>query len=446
MEFVFLISGLIIGIVSAYMILKSRGDSSSKIYEERSLMLESNFTASQKELSLEREKVIKLNSDLSRTEAEYKNLKVKLDEQKEDIEKLHQKFTTEFKNLANEILDDKSKKFTEQNKDNLDSILKPLGEKIKDFEKRVEETYDRESKQRFSLEREIKNLYDLNQLMTKEAVNLTNALKGQVKTQGNWGEFILETILEKSGLQKDREYIIQASLKTDDGKRLQPDVLINLPDNKTIIIDAKVSLIAYELYCSSDDEEIKRSSLKDHIASLRSHLKGLTSKNYQNIYEIKSLDFVLMFLPIEPAFALALQHDNNIFNEAFEKNIIIVSPTNLLATLRTIANIWKQEHQNRNALEIAKKSGALYDKFEGLVSDLIELGKRFRQAHDHYDDSMKKLYSGRGNIISQIENIKKLGAKTTKSLPNTLLERAEFTDDEDNEHNESNDGDGLKLL
>jgi DNA recombination protein RmuC len=435
MEIVFLVTGLLIGIVSAYLILKYRDSNPGKIFEERSLMLESDLKSAKEELSNEREKVLHFSTSLSRSEAEFNNLKSKLEEQKTEIEELHQKFTTEFKNLANEILEDKSKKFTEQNRENLDSILKPLNEKIRDFEKKVEETYDKESKQRFSLEREIKSLFELNQLMTKEAVNLTNALKGQVKTQGNWGEFILETILERSGLQKDREYIIQANLKSEDGKRLHPDVVINLPDSKSMIIDAKVSLVAYEVYCSSDNEDIKRTSLKDHIGSFRSHLKGLSSKNYQDIYQLESLDFVFMFVPIEPAFALALQHDNNIFYEAFEKNIIIVSPTNLLATLRTVANIWKQERQNMNALEIARKSGALYDKFQSLINDLVELGNRFKQAQNSYDEAMKKLHLGRGNLVSQVENIKKLGAKTTKSLPNSLLERTEFTDDDDSEGN-----------
>ncbi len=261
-------------------------------------------------------------------------------------------------------------------------------------------------------------------MMAKEASNLTNALKGETKTMGNWGEFILESILEKSGLSKGREYQIQENFTNEDGRRLQPDVIINLPDNKCIVIDSKVSLIAYEGYCSAEDLSQRPFFIKDHIASIKKHIKELGAKNYQNIYQIKSLDFVLLFMPVEPAFSLAIQNDAGLFNEAFDKNIVIVSPSTLLATLRTIANIWRQEYQNNNVLEIARQSGALYDKFQGLVSDLIELGKRMNTMHHSYDNAMKKLYSGRGNLIVSVENIKKLGAKTSKSLPESLLDKA----------------------
>ncbi|MFZ0455576.1 MAG: DNA recombination protein RmuC, partial [Ignavibacteriaceae bacterium] len=266
-------------------------------------------------------------------------------------------------------------------------------------------------------------------MMAKEANNLTNALKGETKTMGNWGEFILESILEKSGLVKGREYKIQENFTNEEGRRLQPDVVVNLPDNKCIIIDSKVSLLAYENYSSSESDNQRANSLKEHINSIKRHIKDLSSKNYQNIYQIKSLDFVLLFMPVEPAFSLAIQNDTQLFNEAFDKNIVIVSPSTLLATLRTIANIWRQEYQNSNVLEIAKQSGALYDKFQGLLSDLIELGKRMNTMQNSYEGAMKKLYSGRGNLIISVENIKKLGAKTSKSLPQSIIDRASDSDE-----------------
>ncbi len=392
MEILFLLIGILIGSVSIYFILKfkfagTKGVPQSEVDElknkvseltvengqaaTKNSILEESLKQAILDLNSERGKVLELNSSLSSLKSDYSNLQEKLSEQKLEVEQLQEKFTKEFENLANKILDEKSSKFTIQNKENLDQILKPLGEKIKDFEKKVEDVYVNDSKERAGLVQQIKTLHELNQQMSKDATNLTNALKGQTKTQGNWGEFILESILEKSGLEKNREYFVQESLTTESGKRFQPDVLVKLPENKTIVIDSKVSLIAYEKYSSSEDENEKSSAIREHILSIRNHLKGLSSKSYQNLYQIQSLDFVLMFLPIEPAFGLAVQNDIGLFNEAFEKNIVIVSPSTLLATLRTIASIWRQENQNKNALEIARQSGALYDKFVGFVEDLI---------------------------------------------------------------------------
>jgi DNA recombination protein RmuC len=451
MEITFLIIGILIGTVIAWLILKSKlqslkGTSPEELeklkvkisdlsieksrVDERNKLTEENLKQVSADLSSERAKNTLLNSELSSLKSNYNNLQTRLVEQKDEVEKLQEKFTKEFENLANKIFEDKSSKFTSQNKENLDQILKPLNDKIKDFEKRVEETYDKESKQRFSLENEIKKLSDANIQITKDATNLTNALKGQTKTQGNWGEFILESILEKSGLEKGREYLVQASITAETGRRFQPDVLVNLPESKTIVIDSKVSLVAYEKYCSADDDAEKNSALRDHILSIRNHIKDLSSKNYQNLYQIQSLDFVLMFMPIEPAFSLAVQYDSGIFNEAFEKNIVIVSPSTLLATLRTIASIWRQENQNKNALEIARQSGALYDKFVGFVDDLVNIGNKIDVAKVSYTDAMKKLHEGSGNLVSRTEKIKKLGAKTSKSLPKSLLD---ITDDDEPE-------------
>ncbi len=385
----------------------------------------------QEEILKEREKNVSLSSNLASINADNRNLQTRLEENRKEIEELQAKFSAEFKNIANSILEEKSRIFTEQNKNNIEGILKPLNDKIKDFEKRVEETYDRESKQRFSLEREIKNLYELNLQITKEASNLTSALKGQSKTMGNWGEVILESVLEKSGLVKDREYIVQESLMSEEGKRFQPDVIVNLPENKCIIIDSKVSLLGYEKYCSSEDETDKKAALKDHIISVRNHIKNLNQKNYQTLYQLRSLDFVLMFMPVEPAFSLAVQYDIGLFNEAFEKNIVLVSPSTLLATLKTIASIWRQEKQNRNALEIARQSGALYDKFEGLLKDLIEIGNKIKGTRKAYEDAMKKLSTGSGNLIKRAEDIKKLGAKATKSLPADLVDRMDESEPEE---------------
>ena len=417
MDIIFLIIGILIGFTAGFLILKYKSESKSSKFEERISFLNSELEQKESDLKKEREETRQLSNELSTFKERYINLEEKLTVQKSEIEKLQNKFTKEFENLANKILEEKSNKFTLQNKENLDQILKPLNEKIKDFENKITQTHVEEVKQRATLVEQIKFLTEQNQQMSKDAKDLTNALKGETKTQGNWGEFILESILEKSGLVKDREYSVQQGFTTEYGNRLQPDVLINLPDKKTIVIDSKVSLNAYEKYSSSDDETEKIKALKEHLISIKKHIKELSEKNYQNIYQLKSLDFVLMFLPIEPAFGLAIQTEQNLFITAYEKNIIIVSPTTLLATLRTIANIWKQAYQNKNALEIARQSGALYDKFQGLLKDLQNVGDKLLATRISYDAAIKKLHTGKGNLVNSVEKIKRLGAKTTKSLP-----------------------------
>ena len=356
---------------------------------------------------------------------EIDNLNKKLQEQKAELETIQERFRTEFKNLANEILEEKTKKFTEQNKVKLEEILKPLGEKIRDFEKKVEETYDKESKQRFSLEKEIKNLADLNQQISKEATNLTNALKGQSKTRGNWGEIVLESILEKSGLARDREYFIQSSFTNEQGKRVQPDVVVSYPGNRNVVIDSKVSLIAYDRYASAESKEEQDLALKDHLLSIRNHINDLSSKNYQDLYQLKSLDFVMMFLPIEPAYLIAMQQDTTLWNYAYERRILMISPTNLIAALKMIATLWRVEYQNKNAQEIAEQSGALYDKFVGFLEDLKDIGIKLNATQKSYDDSMNKLSDGKGNLIRRVEKIKELGARTTKEIPKNMIEKAE---------------------
>ncbi|HEY6436611.1 MAG TPA: DNA recombination protein RmuC, partial [Ignavibacteriaceae bacterium] len=349
MEILFLIVGVIFGVVSASFFAYSRIKGETGRVEERSILLDKEKVNLENNLNSERQKVIELSSKLSGLESDYKNLQTKLSEQKGEIERLQEKFTKEFENLANRIFDDKTKRFSEQSKTNLAEILNPLKERISEFQSKVEETNKESIKGNASLREQLSMLKDMNQQITQEAKNLTEALKGQSKTQGNWGEFILESILEKSGLVKGREYVVQESLTAESGKRFQPDVIIKLPENKSIVIDSKVSLVGYERFVSSEDESDKQIALREHINSIRSHIKNLSSKSYQNLYQLESLDFVLMFMPVEPAFALAVQNDQSIFNDAFEMNIVIVSPSTLLATLRTISSIWRQENQNKYA-------------------------------------------------------------------------------------------------
>ncbi|MCE2611843.1 DNA recombination protein RmuC [Flavobacteriaceae bacterium D16] len=365
-----------------------------------------------------------LGYQLVRYEADMDNLRQKNQEQKEEVEKLQEKFTKEFENLANKILEEKSSKFARQNKESLENILNPLKEKIKTFEDKVEKTHKESIDYHAALRQQIYGLKELNEQMTREATNLTKALKGDSKMQGNWGELVLERVLEKSGLEKDREYLVQKSFTREDGSRVMPDVIINLPDGKKMIVDSKVSLTDYERFVNAEDD-LRPKFLQDHVNSLKKHVNELSSKKYEELYEMESPDFVLMFVPIEPAFALAINHDNNLYNQAFEKNIVIVTPSTLLATLRTIDSMWNNEKQQRNAIEIARQAGALYDKFEGFVTDLTKVGRKMDEAKREYQGAMSKLVEGRGNIITSIEKLKKMGAKAKKSLPETILQRAQ---------------------
>ena len=448
MEFVYLIFGILIGVLIGWLFFRNKAAAPgmdprttelekqnaglsaqlNAAIEERKRTEEAHKASSGKiesELELERGKVGVLTDHLARKEAELEAVDKRLQEQKSELENIQKQFTEKFENLANRIFEEKSKKFTEQNKTQLDDLLKPLGEKIKDFEKKVTDVYNDENKERATLKGEIIKLFELNQQMAKEANNLTRALKGETKTQGNWGEFILETILGKSGLRKDHEYHTQQSMTGEEGKRLQPDIVIRPPDEKHLIIDSKVSLVAYERFYSSEIEEEKLIALKEHVASLRKHIKDLSEKNYQKLYQVNSLDFVLLFMPIEPAFSAAIQTDPELFNDAFAKNIVIVSPTTLLATLRTVANIWRQENQNRNAQEIARLGGSMIDKLTGFIDDLIDVGKKMDGAKTTYEEAMKKLHTGRGNVITTAEKMRVLGAKADKPLPKNLVERAE---------------------
>jgi len=362
-------------------------------------------------------------NELTARNVEFQNLEKRLEEKGEELEKLNEKFTKEFQLVADKIIHENSNKITDRNKQNLDEILKPFKEKIEKFERRVEETNKEAIDRTSSLREQIKGLTALNEKMTQEANNLTKALKGDNKTQGNWGELVLERVLEKSGLEKDREYFVQQSFTVEDGSRVLPDVVIQLPGNKRMIIDSKVSLSAYERFVNEDDELLKEQALKEHVTSLRRHISQLSDKNYQDIYQVESPDFVLLFIPIEPAFAIAVNTDNQLYNQAFEKNIVIVTPSTLLATLRTIDTMWNNEKQQQNALEIAVQAGRLYDQFVSLTEDLIKVGNQLRTVQGSYDTTMKKL-TGQGNLIKKVENLKKLGIKQKKHLNDKLIERA----------------------
>ncbi len=425
MEWLALMIGLVVGIGLGYWLSRMNFEKIRAVLKEREASFLENARDAKSQVSERESTILSLNRELSALKADWKNLQEKLVDQKNDMQQLQQKFSTEFKNLANEILEEKTKKFTEQNRTNLDEILKPLSEKIRDFEKKVNEAYISEAKERFSLKEEVKRLAELNQQISKEANNLTRALKGETKTQGNWGEMILESILEKSGLARDREYFIQASFTDAEGKRQQPDAIVKYPGERTVVIDSKVSLIAYERFSSAESEEERAAAAAEHLTSVRKHIQELGAKNYQHIYNIQSLDFVMMFMPVEPAYFLAIQADSNLWSYAYDKRILLMSPTNLIAALKMVESMWRQENQNRNALEIARQSGELLDKFSGFLEDFQDLGKRIDAAQRSYDDSMKKLHTGKGNLIRRAQQIKELGAKTNKNIPVIFNDKAE---------------------
>ncbi len=365
-----------------------------------------------------------LNLELVQKNTEFENLQKQSIKRDAELEERQEQLRKDFELLATKILDEKSEKFTLQNKENIKNILNPLQEKIKTFEEKVDLTQKESISMHSALKEQLLGLKDLNQQMTKEATNLTKALKGDSKMQGNWGELVLERVLEKSGLEKDREYFVQQSFALDDGSRVLPDVVLHLPDSKKMIIDSKVSLTDYERLMNAEEED-KKQFLKAHVNSIKKHVDQLSEKNYQDLYDIESPDFVLMFIPIEPAFAVVVNEDNAIYNRAFEKNIVIVTPSTLLATLRTVDSMWNNEKQQRNAIEIARQAGALYDKFEGLVKDLTGVGKKIDAAKTDYSAAMNKLVEGKGNLITSVEKLKKMGAKAKKALPEAIIKRAE---------------------
>lgn len=377
----------------------------------------------------EREELLRLDNQeliarISIRDTEYSNLKDKLSQQQKETLTLQERFTHEFENLANKILEEKSEKFSKQNQTNIENLLNPLNDKILSFEQKVTQTHKESIDYHAALRQQIIGLKELNQQMNQETINLTKALKGDNKIQGNWGELILERVLEKSGLEKGREYEVQKSYQTENGTRYQPDVIIHLPDNKKMIIDSKVSLVAYERYVNEEDEVKQSKLLRDHLLSLKQHIDSLASKNYQDIFDFYSPDFVLLFIPIETAFSTALQVEASLYTQAFDKNIVIVTPSTLLATLRTIDTMWNQQKQQENAYEIARQAGLLYDKFQGLIQDLVKVGSKIEETKTEYHKAFNKLSEGRGNLIISVQKLKDMGAKAKKSLDTELINKA----------------------
>ena len=424
----FLVIGVAIGafISNRFTSLKNKSETSKLEAdilntEEQKDRLESEIQEVLINLELMRTEKDSFKNELTKKTTEFTTLEKKLEDQEE-------KLRIQFENLANKILDKKSDKFTEQNKKNLDLLLNPLHKKIESFEKKVETSQKESVGMHAALKQHLESLKDLNQQMSKEAINLTKALKGDSKSQGDWGEIQLEIILEKAGLSNGIHFTSQGGYRDENENLKKPDFIINLPDNKHLIVDSKVSLTAYEGYFSSENKEDKDNHLKKHIASIRKHIKELSEKQYTELYGINTPDYVLMFVPIEAALLIAFNENNKLYLEAFDKNVVLVSTSTLLATLSTVSSIWKQEDQKRNVIEIARQAGALYDKFVGLVEDLIGVGKKLESAKNDYSSAMNKLVDGRGNLIASVEKIKKLGAKAKKSIPEQILLRSEEED------------------
>lgn len=485
MEIIYLIGGLTIGFVIAWLFVKQKSNGTiaaleselqhSKLkiselnsavdkttMEFKSLLLEKNASernlieanvnlgslqreldstaeklkANQEELSMKTTAFNTINNELATAKASVTSLTEKLETQKEEMKKLNEQFSKEFENIANRILDEKTEKFTNTNKTNIETLLKPLGENLDKFKAKVEEVYDKEAKERFSLGEKVKELAELNQVISEEAKNLTRALKGESKTQGRWGEMILESILEKSGLVKDREYFMEHQLLDEEGKpilsdsegkKMRPDAVIKYPDNRSVIIDSKVSLTAFTRYLDSTDAEVQKSELAAHVSSIKNHIIALSSKGYDDYN--KALDFVMMFIPSEPAYIAAMQGDPDLWNFAYDKRILLLNPTNLVTSLKLIVDLWKREYQNQNAIEIAERGAKLYDKFVGFVDNLKGVGEGLNKAQSKYDEAFKQLTTGNDNLVLQATKLKKLGLKPKKELP-TDIQRLGLQTDE----------------
>ncbi len=431
MEIILLLVGLAVGALAGWLMAKFKFSAETQqtaasvlVEQEKSKALLQQLQETR--LALENERVAgqAAQTKLATAEADFRNIQLKLTEQKKEVEGLHEKFSIQFKNLANDIFEEKSKKFTDQNKTNLGEILNPLKEKITDFEKKVEQTNKENIDRHSAMREQLINLKELNQQITKEASNLSKALRGESKTQGTWGEIQLEAILERAGLQKDIHYFKEKNFKNEEGLNQRLDYIIKLPDDKYLVLDSKVSLTAYSNFFNATDEIEQAKFLKQHLDSVYSHIKLLGEKNYQNLYEINQPDYVMMFVANEPALTIALKEDIALYEKALDKNIALVSTTTLLATLRTISYIWKQDLQNKNALEIARQAGSLYDKFQTLIEDLTKVGNNLKSTQNNYQDAMNKLVDGKDNLVRKTERLKELGAKTTKQLSQQLLDRA----------------------
>lgn len=446
MEILYIIIGLVAGILAGWVISQSRNAAVLRKSAESTAELTGRLMASERIINEKSEEIATVKSEIKELQAslideacktaaetaEKKALLEKLNTQKTDLEEMSKKFNTEFENIANKILETKSEKFTDINKKNISSILEPLGKNIDEFKKAVNEAYDKESKERFSLGEKVKELAQLNQLISEEAKNLTKALKGQAKTQGCWGEMILESILEKSGLRKGEEYFMEYQLTDDEGnplrsdsegRKMRPDALIKYPDNRSVIIDSKVSLNAFIRYSDATDPEEIKAAHVEHVAAVKARIDELSGRDYDNYN--KSLDFVMMFIPSEPAYIAALQGDPELWNYAYAKRILLINPTNLIASLKLIVDLWKREYQNKNAQLIADRGAKMYDKLCLFIDNLREVGKSIDKAKDTWSESMGQLSSGRDNLVGQAEKLRVLGVKNKKSLPEDLIRIAE---------------------
>ncbi len=427
-QLAFLFTGIVVGILFAWILFRLWLRSMKTEDNTLSNRIGVELDELKQSLDNKEKEIVSLSALAAGKDADLKNLREKLDSQKAEVEELQERMKKEFRLLANEILTENSDRLTKENREKLDDVLKPFNENLKEFKKKVEDTYEKEADQRRSLKDEVKRLAEMNLMIGEEAKALTRALKGDSKTQGIWGEKILERILENSGLKRGEDFIVQDSHVSDDGRRLIPDVSVKYPGKGNIIIDSKVSLVAYEQYVNADDEEAKDRALKAHIISVRNHIKSLASKNYETIYKENTLDFVMMFMPVEPAYYLALQNDNGLWNEAYEKGILLISPTNLIAALRMIENVWRQVKQEANVIKIAEEGAKLYDGFADLLKRLDDLGSRLESTRNQYDQTMLKL-TGRGNLISKVERLKSLGVKTKKNIPEKFVDDSESVED-----------------
>jgi len=456
MNLLFLAIGLSVGAIAVYLILNERLKQSrqsdnelnnvqnklqaltqSKIELEQNLkVLDSRYKMMEEEKNRYTENIKLLTdeiTDLNKTNAvlitENKNLEEKLNSQKDELTELNKKFTVEFENIANRLFEKSSTKINQQSSEQLNQILKPFKERLSDLKSQINNTYEKDNEQRILLREQVKHLFDLNRQISTDAQNLTNALKSNSKVQGDWGEEILENILQQSGLHKNREYDVQSSFTNEEGKILRPDMIVHYPDNRDIVIDAKVSLTDYERYMSAENKVDQEIALKNHIHSIKQHIKELSEKNYQDLYQIETLDFVMMFVPIEGAYYLAIENEPTLWQYAYEKKIVLINPTNLITALKMISNLWQQDYQNKNVMEIARQSGGLYDSFVLLLDDLSKIEKKMNETQELFANTQKRIATGKGNLIGRVDKIKKLGAKTKKSLPDKYTDALTDVDD-----------------
>jgi DNA recombination protein RmuC len=428
--FLLLAAGFVVGVLLTFLLTRQLSEKQRAVSDVTISRLSEELENQGNRLHQRETELGALNRDKASLEARLEGERTRYEEQLQLLRQARESLVQEFENLANRIFDAKQQKFSEQSSRTLNSSIDPLRKEIHDFRKKVEDAYDKENAERNKLVGQIVELQKQAQKVGEDAVLLANALKGESKFQGNWGEVILERILEQSGLTKGREYETQVALKNEEGDRRNPDVIIHLPDQRDIVVDAKVSLTDYERYCRAELPDEKQRCLKQHILSLRTHINGLSRKAYEQLEGVNSLDFVLIFVPVEAAFMLALEHDHTLFRDAYDKGIILVSPSTLLATLRTIHNIWRYEDQNRNAQQIAAEAGKLYDQLVLVVESLDDLGRHIDRSQEAWQQTRKRLVDGRGNLIKKFEDIKKLGARTKRSLPDNLVEKATEQEDE----------------